>query len=75
MQDTCEIVDDVEQLMFQNTALINLMQGYCIMAQDNIDEMEYLAQGFNILIANQKTLQTKMDFISNKIYKDAFSCL
>lgn len=73
MNDTSILIDDIQSLIFLNTSLINLMQGYCIMAKDNIEEMEYLTQGFEIMIENQKKIQTKFDAVSDNIFKTAYS--
>lgn len=73
MKEACAIIDDVEQLLFQNTSLMILIHGFCLMSQQDIQEMEYLVQGIDILLENQRNLQAKMEVISDKAYKTAYS--
>lgn len=69
-------IDEVENIMFQNKSLIELMQGYCINASACIDEMDNLIPIFNIMLHNQKRLMSFIDEISNKAlevsYPDVF---
>lgn len=55
------LIEEIQQLVFQNVSLANLMHGYCIATAKLNDEMEYLIQGFEVMLQNQKKLQDMLD--------------
>ena len=62
----------VEDVLYQNQCLTELIQGYCLNFANTIDEMNNLLFIIDIILKNQKKLQKDLDAISMEICRLAY---
>lgn len=72
MKEIGSMLDEIENLMYKNCSLLELMRGYCFSKCDKDNYIQLLMPGVDLVLDNQKIISEKIDEISNYVYRKEF---